>query len=382
LALDFKSGPKFSGNFNVNDAVLTLSTDNSGKGNSGKNIVFPLNFGMDVNLNKNVYIVMGDVSTLNLSTILMNLEVGCEGLHVGGTLATPSLNGKVQLKRGTVNIFNREFTLLSKDMVKKYFPYDSENTIDNYASFAGEEGSAGVLPKINLTAQIEVENTEKDISGKNVKKKVFILANLKGKMGAKSEGEGLKIFLAGYNEDKSKSPAEMTPMPYSEQDLKVMLLPDFIKSFAGIGTKDEAQVDTNVVIADYLSSRVQSMLFRSLEREAEQKLGLESLTLEYNLGPKVKEALGLKDTRNFQDDKPAWSVGFVKGLADRLYLDVRYSQPMEGRTVTTAQNSFNYQLTYKLTPICSILYYREPINVYDLTTGYQKVTLKFGYSFW
>jgi hypothetical protein len=33
-------------------------------------------------------------------------------------------------------------------------------------------------------------------------------------MGAKNESEGLKINLAGYNEDKNKSPSEMMLVAY------------------------------------------------------------------------------------------------------------------------------------------------------------------------
>jgi hypothetical protein len=331
---------------------------------------------------------MGDVATLNLSNIFMNLEIAGEDLRLSNTLAAPSLLGKIAVKRGTVNIFNNEFLLLNTETQKKYFPYDSENIQENVATFKGETGAGGVMPEINITASLMTENQEKDQSGKWVKKAVNVLARLKGTIGAKEEERGLKIGLAGYTEDKTKSPPEMVPASYSEQDLKVMLLPDFIKSLAGIGKgegTDQAKVDTNVVVADYLSSRVSTLLFRGIERQVEQKLGLESLTLEYNLGPKVREAMGIKEIKGFETEKPAWSVGFVKGFFDRLYIDVRYSQGMEqapssgGSAATT---SFNYQLTYKLSPIWSIIYYREPLSLTDVTTGYQKITLKAGFSLW
>jgi hypothetical protein len=35
-----------------------------------------------------------------------------------------------------------------------------------------------------------------------------------------------------------------------------------------------------------------------------------------------------------------------------------------------------------LSPIWSIIYYREPISLQELPSGYQKVTLKAGFSFW
>ena len=178
----------------------------------------------------------------------------------------------------------------------------------------------------------------------------------------------------------------MRPASYSESDLKVLLLPEFIKGLTGIktGTKgtDGSQVDTNLVVADFVSSRIQTILFRGLEREVEQKLGLESLTLEYNLGPKVREAMGLREINSMQEDRPAWSVGFVKGFFDRLYIDIRYSQAGEQTVATAAQNAFNYQLTFKITPIWSIIYYREPINLNEPATGYQKVTLKAGFYLW
>jgi len=215
-----------------------------------------------------------------------------------------------------------------------------------------------------------------------------VLAHLTGTIGAKDEQSGLKISLLGFNEDKTKTPSEMVLGAYSDQDLKVMLLPDFIKSLAGLGQGQPgtaSPTDTNAVVADYLSSRMQALIFRGLEREVEQTLGLESLTLDYNFGPQMREALGSKDTTSYTgEETPAWSVGFVKGFFDRLYIDVRYSQPMDqaGTNVSAAATQFNYQLTYKLSPIWSIIYYREPATLTTVTTGYQKVTLKAGLSFW
>jgi hypothetical protein len=385
LNFDLSQGPKLTGRAAVADAVITLAQ--SGQG--GK--AFPLDLDLTVDLNKNVYAAMGDIATLNLSNILMNLEIAGSGLKIGGSLGEPVMLGQIDVKRGTVNIFNREFLLLNTEQQKKYYPYDADKVQDNRAVFKGREGAAGVMPDINITANVQVENSEKDSEGKTVKKPVNVLARLSGTMGAKEENQGLKIALAAFNEDKGKSPPEMVPAVYSEQDLKVLLLPDFLKSLAGIGRQEGGgggeQVETNAIVADYLSSRVSTLLFRGVEREIESKLGLESLTLEYNLGPKFREAMGVRDIKGFDSEKPAWSVGFVKGLFDRLYIDVRYSQSMEqtqssGSNGSAAANSFNYQLMYKLTPIWSIIYYREPISLQQISTGYSKLTLKAGFSFW
>jgi hypothetical protein len=90
--------------------------------------------------------------------------------------------------------------------------------------------------------------------------------------------------------------------------------------------------------------------------------------------------MGVRETRLLEGEKPDWRVGFVKGFFDKFYLDVNYAQ--FGSETEIAQETFNYQLTYKLSRIWSIIYYREPISLQELTSGYQKVTLKAGFSFW
>jgi hypothetical protein len=162
-----------------------------------------------------------------------------------------------------------------------------------------------------------------------------------------------------------------------------MLLPDFLKSLTGInhGTNTN-QTSTNAVIADYISSRIQTVVFRGLERQLEQKLGLENLRLEYNFGKDVRQAMGVGDRHLVENEQPDWRIGFVKGFFDKLYLEMNFAQLATSVNNMPIRQTFNYQLTYKLSPIWSIMYYREPITPQDLATGYQKITLKAGFSFW
>ncbi|MEE8637700.1 MAG: hypothetical protein V3T21_01505, partial [Candidatus Margulisiibacteriota bacterium] len=228
-----------------------------------------------------------------------------------------------------------------------------------------------------ITAKVDVENLVEDAEGEITREKVIILSRLRGVIGAVEKERGLEIAFDSFAEDKTKTPAELKPAGYSEQAVKVMLLPDFIKSLTGISKGEE--VNTNVVVADYISSRVQTFVFRGIERELEQRLGLESLTLEYNFGKDMRKAIGVKETRLLEGEKPDWRVGFVKGFFDRLYLEVNYAQ--FGTETEMVQESVNYQLTYKLSRIWSIIYYRDPISLQELTAGYQKVTLTAGFSF-
>jgi len=376
LYFDFSQGPTLSGEAQVDNAVITLAR---GQGSNKK--VFPLNFDLKVNLDKNVYAVMGNVATLDLSNIFMNLEINSPELIITGSMKYPSLLGKIFLKRGTVTIFNREFSLLNMEQQEKFFPFNAEKVLANTAAFVGAEGMEGTQPDVAIVAKVEVENQEKE-GDELVTKKVIILSRLNGVIGTTEKGRGLNISFDSFSEDKSKTPTELTPAGYSEEEIKVMLLPDFIKSLAGIGQGDESSdVDTNAVVADYISSRLQTVVFRGLERELEQTLGLESLILEYNFGKEVREAMGVEEARTLEGDKPDWRVGFVKGLFDRLYLEVNYSQ-YGAEAENPMEEVFDYQLTYKLSSIWSIIYYREPTSPQELTTGYQKVTLKAGFSFW
>jgi len=370
LYFDLSRGPTLSGKADISNAVITLAPKRKGAGK-----VFPLNFDLTLNLKKNSYAVMGDIATFDLSNIFMNLELRSDELKVSGSLAAPSLLGRIFLRRGTVTIFNREFSLLNPELQQKYYPYQSDKIMDNVAVFTGETGKEGIMPDVALVAKVDVENIEEDAEGNLTREKVIILSRLKGVIGAVEKERGLDISFDSFTEDENR---QLKPAGYSEQTIKVMLLPDFIKSMTGISKGEE--VDTNVVVADYLASRVQTFIFRGLERELEQTLGLESLTLEYNFGKDVRQAMGVKETRLLEGEKPDWRVGFVKGFFDKFYVDVNYAQ--FGSETEVAQESFNYQLTYKLGRIWSIIYYREPISLQEITSGYQKVTLKAGFSFW
>jgi TamB, inner membrane protein subunit of TAM complex len=370
LTFDLKKGPTLVGKADINNAVITLA-----KGANGKKKIFPLIYDLTVSMDKNVYAVMGDVATFDLSNIFMNLGVKSDELRITGTSAKPSLQGKILIRRGSVNIFNREFTLLTSEQQEEYYPFNADKVKKNIAYLSGEEGDEGIKPDVTITAKVDVEESETDASGNITKKKVVILSSLQGVIGASDKERELKIKLDSFVEDEDK---KLKPGGYSEQQIKVMLLPDFIKSLTGINKGDE--VDTNVVVADYISSRFQTILFRGLERDLEQRLGLESLTLEYNFGKDIRQAMGVTQSRSFDGEKPDWRVGFVKGFFDKFYLDFNYSQA--NQDTGAVDTYYNYQLTYKLSPIWSIIYYEEPSSLLETSTGDKTLTLKAGFSFW
>ena len=168
LAFDLSAGPTLKGKINIDNSVITLS-----KSGGGNNKQVPFQFDLEVNLNKNVYAVMGDIGTLDLSNIFMNLEIESKGLKISGDIRTPTLLGKVQVKRGTVNLLSREFTLLTLDQQQKYFPNNSELISDNVATFTGEKGTEGYLPQISITSLVNVEDQEYDSSGAIKRKKSY-----------------------------------------------------------------------------------------------------------------------------------------------------------------------------------------------------------------
>ncbi|MBI5699649.1 translocation/assembly module TamB domain-containing protein [Candidatus Saganbacteria bacterium] len=361
----------YSGNLELKDFSLSGPLDNlklKGKVDFSEGVIFlpeklpsggseqagrPLDLDILVNLNRNVYLTAGNVATLDFSNILMNLEMSGTDIALSGTLNEPRLLGKLFFKRGNVNIFSRDFSLLTAERQKQYYRGDLDKISDNYAQFIGD----GVIPYLNLTASVKTDTLRAD----GTRKPVIVISRLRG------EPFSIESVFEAYELDPQSG--EYVRGAYNEESIKVMLLPDFVKSLTGVEKGRAA--DGNVVVADYLNSRLQTVVFRGVERQLETALGLESLMLDYNFGSDIQRTMGLSGN----GARSNLGVGFIKGFFDKLYIDVRYSQSVDVAGSATALQTVNYQLTYKLTPIWSVAYYREPLSLYDLQSGPSKTSL-------
>ncbi|MBI5701130.1 translocation/assembly module TamB domain-containing protein [Candidatus Saganbacteria bacterium] len=343
---------------------------------AGSQAANPIGLDIKLDIGNNIYLTSGNISALN--NIFLNLEISGDNIEVNGTQNDPKLTGLVLFNRGSVSILNRDFLLLTESQKKEIYPYDLDMQSKDYAEFFG-----GILPKLNITAMTRLEEAENsknaETAAPNPKKEITIISKITGIPFSAEKDKVLKIGFSALEADRSTSPPTYKSSAYTEDEIRVLLLPDFIKSAVGLNKSGATSIDTNAVMADYLNSRLQAYVFRGLERGLEKALGLESLTLQYNFGRDLRKALGAKDTS--QAAAQTLGVQFVKGFFDKFFIDVKYSQPMETTVGAASQTYINYQVTYRLTSVLSISYYREPISINDLVSGYAKGSLRAGYSF-
>ncbi len=374
------TGPRLSGTINLSNGALTLPDM------SRKSAAFPLGMNLTVNIQKNSYVTAGDVNNListDLSNLILNLELEGNNISVNGSLADPKVLGKVTFKSGTVNILNREFSLMSEDRQKDVFTSNQMDIQANTADFRGT-----TLPYLTLSAEININSTENSLASLPSKNQTYttsnflVISRITGVPFSQEKEEGLNLMFYAFKEDATKQPPELVPAGYDEEQIKVLLLPDFIKGSLGITDKGVSNVDANEVLADYLNSRLNAYLLRDVERNLAKSFELESLTLEYNFG---KDLRNMFTTTNPSELGPQelpetmYGIGAVKSFFGRLFIDVKYSQAVEQPALINKE-WLNYQLTYKLNSVLSVVYYREPFSFLQ-DSDYYKVTLKAGYEF-
>jgi hypothetical protein len=378
-SMERPKAPKLSGVFNLSNGVLTLPDMTK------KSDLLPFGLDMTVNIQKNSYVAAGDTKNListDLSNLILNLELEGQNITISGSLDDPKIVGKTTFKRGTVNLLSREFSLMTEDRQKEVFGSDLDRVKENTAVFQG-----GSLPNLTLSAEIKVKATEKTSAStaktpEYASTNILVVSRITGIPFSKEKEEGLNLAFYSYKEDTLKQPPELVPGGYDEQDIKVLLLPDFIKGPLGISERGVSDVDANEVLADYLNSRLNAYLLRSVERDLAKNFELDSLTLEYNFGKDLKNMLPTTKTpaeiSPLEMPETMYGIGAVKGFFGRFYIDFKYSQAVQEQAVIN-KAFLNYQLTYKLSPVLSVVYYREPFSFIEEESDYYKVTLKAGY---
>ncbi|MFC1767870.1 translocation/assembly module TamB domain-containing protein [Candidatus Margulisiibacteriota bacterium] len=368
-----KPGPTLSADLKIeNGEIRLLQADQ-------ESVLPPFNLNINMAIEKNSYATAGeveDIMSTNFSNIFLHLEVESKDLTITGTLREPNIKGNVKFNRGVVNILNREFTLISEERQKTLFAADLDKVKENQATFYGRGGNEGILPFLDLTSEIKIRAVEEEDSAlpseespeekKDTEKKyktqdVVVVSRISGIPFVKEKERGVTLTFMSFTEDLTKH--ETVPGKYSDQEIKVLLLPEFIKRPLGI--KEGGSVDTNEVIVDYLNSRLNAFLLRGIEREVAKSLDLERLTLEYNFGKDLRTLFPAQTQRDveysLEREEMVYGVGFAKGFFDRFYIDVKYSQAAE-EAAGTNRSLFNYQLTYKLNPTLSVLYFKEPLS--------------------
>jgi len=287
----------------------------------------------------------------------------------------PKFIGEMFFKRGDIVILDRQFRLLSVEEQKRFY-LTPESIKPNLAVFKGGLGGEGAIPHLTLTSMVKIKHYEvKEGEEKSKPKHVLIIARISGMPFITEVERGIKITFDAYDTDETG--AKVTPGIYSDEEIKTMLLPEYVKASMGV---TEREYGASEVVADYLNSRLQILLLRGVERELEKSLGLESLTLEYNFGRDLKRLLPRGEVPEETGEEETFAVSFAKRVFERFYIDVRYAQAMEERAGET-RTYFNYQLTYKLGRIWSIIYYREPFATVERDYPYYKLTLKGEYRF-
>jgi len=352
------------GEVTAHDGELTLFQQKAGPSGGGES---PLNFDLLVQVGKNMYIETGGVGGMDVA---MDLNVKGENLHFSGKVSSPKLAGKVVFERGKITILGREFVLLSGEEQKKYFQF--EGIGDNTAVFQGE----GVNPSLYIVASARVAPSEQVAKNYQVKE-IIVISKLSGVPNSLRPEQAINLTFSAFYEDKALQKIEKLPLP--EDDIKALLLPDFIRSW--VGTEASGQGNATFMAADYFNAMVKQQVFKPLERKLQTALGLESLSFEYNIGEDLKKGLGggSADT----GARSRLSLGLMKGFFDKLYIDMRYSEGFEqtAGNESSITSSFNYQLIYRLDRIWSIAYYREPASMMDLNSGIYKTTLNAGFSY-
>jgi hypothetical protein len=188
-------------------------------------------------------------------------------------------------------------------------------------------------------------------------------------------GKTLNIVFYPFIEDMTRIPAQFVAAPYSESQVRMMLIPAYIKDALGLSKGGSSGIEANAILIDYANRRFQSMISSTVGTRIERAFGLESFYVSYNVGRDLEKLLPGGRGVSRYSDTPQLGVGFVKGFFGRIFIQMRYAQTIEQVNVLNP-TSLNYQLTYMLSPIWSLVYYREPITFQEQNSTYYKTMLQ------
>ncbi len=299
-------------------------------------------------------------------------------VKISGSLNTPKLQNTLAFSEGIVDLFNREFTLLTTDKQKAYYPGNETQAHRNTLALSTQEdkdtGIIRNIPILDIAAVTIVEKTTTSSvssrgSDPDSDKDKHIIAIIKGSI-YNIDSLSFDKFTYSTKPDFKAN--------YTAQDLsKVLeiLAPDF---FDIANSRQVNSDQTKRIISQIgetgVNTALRYKLIRPIEKNIAKNIGLSDLRFDYNVGSALFGAANIQGVGNVNSNV---GLSMIKNLvSDQLSLRIKTNLDLKGQT--DAQVS-EWELTYNLYKHLSMNY----SNVRE-TLGAEfkpKVSLKYSYDY-
>ncbi|MFH0887385.1 MAG: translocation/assembly module TamB domain-containing protein, partial [bacterium] len=343
--------PLLSGEIDIKKSTVILPKGGGGGGAAEGPPIPPLKLKVHVNVEKGTELKAGGINLVSLKAdqFLYNfaLVLSDSDVDISGTLREPQLIGQVALDSGKVDILNRSFEILPVSGQEQYYATDVFSVSENVAYFEGGQGMLGLMPRLNLTAKIEVKDVIALTSIPDDSKTPNTLVIISKITGQPFNEVPTKMLAIKFSVFEKK---ERTKLEVSQEDIQVLLLPDFMQAALGLdktpGEKPPVDMmDTAKGAAKgYFRDSLKSMFSATVGRQVQEILGFESFSVDYNFGKDLDKLLPSQGGEDSAE--PQWEVALTKRFFDKLFISGQYEQG-SGKSQSVMQSNLKYVVRYE-----------------------------------
>jgi hypothetical protein len=311
--------------------------------------------------------------TTLLSDIDLEVEPGNEAFYLKGTLYHPRPAGTLKVRQGALSMLNHKFDIVNPSDQKYFFSSDISRILDNSIAFdtgklnvqsSDELQRQWIVPYFRLIAktQIDAETVSQNLGESSLYDRI-VLVRLEG-----SPFDDAGVVFEQYQlvNQKPEPLGESVVMQAKEDQKKLTQLltllnpgtyyAELLTEFQKEGVNSQRTRSLLANMTETQVNRVFRSMLRPVERDLARTMGLYDITLDYNLGSGVNEALGLSKTNEGDDENESGDTETVLGiklvenlLSDRLFVTLKTEIQRQQESDVTSLQLSKYLITYYLT---------------------------------
>ena len=375
-----EEGPRLSGEIYLSNGVIDIPKVEEGVKPS-------LHFDLAVHIREDIQISGSLLGKSGIAGIAIELDLDktSSPLLIKGSINRMQVFNALTIKDGTVHLLNRDFVLLSQKEQKAYSPDQRDNSLSFESK--GEDRKQRLILNISALSIFE-QSSEKLLNGESAvssvskpKKMMHVLTQIRGPV---SELDTLSFFVFESTSSVA-TPGDLKPIQSyvfstkkeaSSSDATELMRVLFPEVFQSVDANKERGEDPNSLIAGFGEKRVNFFVkkgLRPIEKQIAKKIGIEDLSIDYNLGA---------DLFRQQDSKKIVGINVIKNVSKQLFVRIKSNIDLRSERTSMLQQVgvSEVELTYFIIPNRLSFNYANIKNE-ETDVFKPKLSLKYNYDY-